>query len=106
MGVPRFQDIPAQVSFFLNLSSSAFAMFVLRSLYLEPWTVYDWCLFGSLCGLLFMSTPMQSPICRLTAARDAKVVDLLTHMFRFLPQLDAMLLSFITALGTCQSVLL
>ena len=29
--------------------------------------------------------PMQSPIRRLTTARDAKVVDLLTHMFRFLP---------------------
>ena len=27
----------AQVSFFLNLSSSAFAMFVLRSLYLDLW---------------------------------------------------------------------
>ena len=36
----EFHAVPAQVSFFLNLSSSAFAMFVLRSLYLEPWTEF------------------------------------------------------------------
>ena len=36
MAVPDLDACP-EVSFFLNLSSSAFAMFVLRSLYLESW---------------------------------------------------------------------
>ena len=36
--VSSVRGFQPQQSYFLNLSSSAFAMFVLRSLYLAPWS--------------------------------------------------------------------